>query len=112
MDDWKDILGRMKQDPSLPAGEEMRDEPEQPAQSARKDRLNVVIEKKGRKGKVATIVEGFTVSDAEVAEVAAMLKKKLGVGGSARGGEILIQGDKRREVLDALTAMGYKARII
>ena len=108
MDDWKDILGRMKQDPSLPAGEEMRDEPEQPAQSARKDRLTVVIEKKGRKGKVATIVEGFTVSDAEVAEVAAMLKKKLGVGGSARGGEILIQGDLADKVRALLRAEGYR----
>ena len=36
----------------------------------------------------------------------------LGTGGSARGGEILIQGDKREAVLKFLTKNGYKARII
>ncbi len=40
------------------------------------------------------------------------MKQKMGCGGSARGGEILLQGDRRQEALDFLTAKGYKARII
>ena len=40
------------------------------------------------------------------------MKQKLGTGGSARGGEILIRGDRRNDVLKFLTAKGIKARII
>ena len=41
-------------------------------------------------------------------KVAAQLKRTLGVGGSARGGEILIQGDFRERVADELRKMGFK----
>lgn len=107
--DWKEMLGRLKEDPSLPAGDDMP-EAEAPQPAAAPDTLRVVIDRKGRKGKVATIVEGFTVSDEEVAEVAAMLKKKLGVGGSSRGGEILIQGDFAARVREILASQGYKVK--
>ena len=42
-------------------------------------------------------------------QLAAKLKRRLGTGGSARGGEILIQGDRADDVLKALTDLGYKA---
>lgn len=67
------------------------------------------MERKGRGGKTATIVSGFTIDDDAVASVAAALKKRLATGGSARGGEILIQGDRRADVIDALRALGFKA---
>ena len=72
--------------------------------------LNVQIERKGRAGKVATIVSGFTVDDDAVADIASSLKRTLGTGGSARGGEILIQGDRATDVVNALVKMGLKAR--
>ena len=50
--------------------------------------------------------------DDEVEDLASKMKRRLGTGGSVRGGEILIQGDRRQAVLDFLTAEGYKARII
>lgn len=105
--DWKDVLGQLRQDPALPGGEAQA--PEAPAPEA-KDTLRVLIDRKGRKGKVATIVGGFTVGDDEVAEIAAMLKRKLGVGGSSRGGEILIQGDAAERVRTLLRELGYKVR--
>ena len=71
-----------------------------------------MVERKGRGGKTATIVAGFTVSDEAVAEIANQLKRRLGTGGSARGGEILIQGDRADAVVKALTDMGMKARRI
>ena len=82
------------------------------APSGEKARLDIILDKKGRKGKVATIIAGFTVSDDEVAEIARTLRQRLGTGGSSRGGEILIQGDKRQQVQQALTSMGLKCRII
>ena len=61
---------------------------------------------------MATIVVGFTCDDDELAGIASKMKSKLGTGGSARAGEILIQGDRRNDVLQFLIAAGYKARII
>lgn len=71
-------------------------------------KLVVSMERKGRAGKTATIVSGFTLPDSEVARIAAKLKKRLGTGGSARGGEILVQGDRREAVTQALRDLGFK----
>lgn len=113
--DWKDALGRAF---DLPANDEIpvADEVQTPAATVLdqqgKARLDIVLERKGRGGKQATIVTGFVCDDEALKQVASDLKRSLGVGGSARGGEILIQGDFRQRVLDRLTAMGFKARII
>ena len=114
--DWKDALGKAF---GLPVPEDTP--PQQPeAPAPRGDalsqqgatRLDIVLERKGRAGKQATIVTGFACDEEALREVASTLKRSLGVGGSARGGEILVQGDWRQRVLDELTAMGFKARII
>ncbi len=70
----------------------------------------MLIEKKGRGGKTATIVEGFEISDDEIDEIARTLRKRLGTGGSARGGEILIQGDRKADVMRLLKEMGFKLK--
>lgn len=112
--DWKDSLQSLKD--LLPEGEENQTEAETAgttdAYSAKQPRLDILLDRKGRKGKDATIIAGFTIDDEAVASLAGTLKQKLGTGGSARGGEILIQGDKRKPVLELLTKLGYKARII
>lgn len=101
------MLGQLRDSGNLPEGEDIQ-APEAAAKEPVKDTLRVLIDRKARKGKTATIVEGFTVSDEEVASVAAMLKRRLGVGGSARGGEILIQGDLAEKVRELLRSEGYK----
>jgi translation initiation factor 1 len=110
--DWKSSLEQLRAD--LPQGAEQleADAPQPAANASEKGHLDIILDKKGRKGKAATIVAGFTVDDDAVEEIARKLKQQLGTGGSSRGGEILIQGDKRREVADALTRMGLKNRII
>lgn len=109
--DWKSQLDALKS--SLPEGEETAaPEPQAPASATKQPRLDVLLDKKGRKGKAATIVAGFTLSDSEIEDIARKLRTRLGCGGSSRGGEILIQGDKRREVAEALGALGLTARII
>lgn len=109
--DWKDVLGNLKASGTIPVD----DTPDTPSENKVSDkenlkqRLRVVTDRKGRKGKTATIVEGFTCSDAEVEEVAKKIKQRLGTGGSARGGEILIQGDRKADVVKALGELGFKA---
>lgn len=111
--DWKDALAGFKDAnaDNLRPDDTPDETPAQPASAAEKQKGKLVVqmERKGRAGKTATIISGFTLDDDDVSEVAASLKKKLGTGGSARGGEILIQGDRRTEVIAALKALGFKA---
>lgn len=68
--------------------------------------LNVVYERKGRAGKPATIIEGFA-DEAQASAIASRLKSRLAVGGSARGCEVLLQGDQRPRLAPALAALGF-----
>ena len=111
-DDWFSKLSALK-DSMEPCDTEDTQTPEKNADKPRQTtRLDIVLDRKGRAGKTATIVCGFTIDDEAVAIIASKLKQRLGTGGSARGGEILIQGDRRNDVLKFLTSEGYKARII
>ncbi len=96
----------LEANPDLPAGEEPQPE-EKPTDSARQ--LRVSIERKGRAGKTATIIEGFTPDD-DIAAIASTLKSRLGTGGSARGCEILIQGDRRADIAAFLRSLGHKVK--
>lgn len=114
--DWKEALGKAF---NMPVPGDSNNVPEvqqaprgDALQQQGKAMLDIVLERKGRAGKQATIVAGFNCDDDALKAVASQLKSALGVGGSARGGEILIQGDFRQRVHDQLVAMGFKARII
>jgi len=72
--------------------------------------LEVHLEKKGRGGKTAIIIKGFTGSEGELNDLAKQLKSGLGVGGSAKDGEIIIQGDKREKATEMLKKLGYKTK--
>lgn len=110
---WLDKLAALKEAmPDEPETDKVADATEPDEAPAQSGRLDIVFERKGRAGKCATIVTGFTVGDSEVDRLASEMKRSLGTGGSARGGEILIQGDRRKDVLAFLTSKGLKARII
>ena len=69
--------------------------------------LKVCIDKH-RAGKIAVIIKDFVGSADDLKSLGKMLKAKCGVGGSAKNGEIIIQGDVRDKVMDILSKEGYK----
>ncbi|MBR5063242.1 MAG: translation initiation factor [Bacteroidales bacterium] len=75
-----------------------------------KQRLIVGIDRRNRGGKQVTLISGFVGADEDLKALAKTLKTKLGVGGSAKEGEITIQGDFRDKVTELLKQLGYNAK--
>lgn len=73
-------------------------------------KLVVRIDRRQRKGKEVTLVEGFVGSDEDLANLGRDLRKACGAGGSAKDGFILVQGDVRDKVVAWLEKAGYGAR--
>ena len=70
-------------------------------------RIKVRREVAGRRGKAVTTVANVPLDDAGLRELAGRLKKRCGVGGSAKDGVIELQGDHRDAVVAVLRADGY-----
>lgn len=117
--DWKAALSALR-DNSVADGEDTSTindaaSPQKPGDGGAEVKggrtLRMFYEKKGRAGKPATILDGFDPEDdKEALDIARLLKQKLGCGGSARGGEILLQGDRRQQAATLLRGMGYKVK--
>lgn len=107
--DWKARLGMVystNPDFEYNTGEEPEAETLPPAQQD----LRVWRDSKQRGGKVVTLVKGFVGTSDDLEELGRTLKRGCGVGGSAKDGEIIIQGDHRDRVVEILLKAGYRCK--
>ena len=110
--DWKDRLNVVystNPDFSYDNGEEEALE----TKPKEKQQLRVSLDKRNRGGKMVTLVTGFVGTDEDLQLLGKFLKVKCGVGGSAKDGEIIVQGDFRKRLVELLIQEGYtKSRTI
>lgn len=107
--DWKDRLGTIySTNPDFQY--ETNAESETETLPPQKQNLRVQLDRKQRKGKSATLVTGFIGTDEDLKQLAKALKTKCGAGGSAKDGEILIQGDFCDKVIEILKNDNYKVK--
>ena len=103
--DWKDRLNVVySTNPDF--NYDMDDDQEQVTLDKSKQNLRVSLDRKNRGGKVVTLITGFVGTENDQKELG-MLKSKCGVGGSAKDGEIIVQGDFKQKVIDLLIKEGY-----
>ena len=110
--DWKDRLNVVySTNPDFHY--ETNDAEEAETLPKQKQLLRIQLDKRNRGGKQVTLITGFVGSDGDLQTLSKLLKTKCGVGGSAKGSEIIVQGDFRQKVLEILQKENYiKARII
>ena len=110
--DWKDRLNVVySTNPDFKYEKDDDDEVE--TRPNEKQQLKISLDKRNRGGKMVTLITGFTGTEDDLQVLGKMLKVKCGVGGSAKDGEIIVQGDFRKKVLELLLKDGYaKSRII
>lgn len=109
---WKDRLGVMySTNPDFQYDKEETEE--ESTIPKEKQLLRISLDKRNRGGKAVTLVTGFRGTVDDLTALGKFLKVKCGVGGSAKDGEIIVQGDLRPKVLEVLQKEGYvKSRII
>jgi translation initiation factor 1 len=107
MEDWKNKLGDLVFSTGNDQADFNEEDEEKDSMLHSEQVLRIWLDRKSRGGKVVTLVKGFQGTQEERKELAKSLKKKCGVGGAVKDGQILIQGDHRKKILDYLKDEGY-----
>lgn len=104
--DWKERLNVVySTNPDF--GYEIEGDEEQTTLDAAQQNLRVQLDRKNRGGKVVTLITGFIGTDNDLKELGKLLKTKCGVGGAAKDGEIIVQGDFKQKIVELLKKEGY-----
>lgn len=104
--DWKDRLN-VVYSTNKDFNYKMDDNEEQVTLEPGRQNLRVQLDRKNRGGKVVTLITGFVGTDNDLKELGKLLKTKCGVGGSAKAGEIIVQGDFKQKIMELLVKEGY-----
>ena len=110
MEDWKSKLSALTGVPVPEVTETIYEEEETDTIQTlpkKQQKLRLAMERAGRGGKTVTIIRGFVGSEEDMNALCKLLKQKCGVGGTAKDGEIIIQGDHRPHLLEILKNEGY-----
>lgn len=81
--------------------------PNAPVQPEKARRVRVILDRKQRRGKSVTVVSGIQHNPQVIQDLAAMLKRYCGAGGTVKGKDIEIQGDHRQKIVAKLRELGY-----
>lgn len=104
--DLQDQLKDLFPEHDLPEGDKNKTEDE--GLWIQDDPLLCKFEK--RKGKPVTIIEGYTGAKNDFKELAKELKTTLGVGGTVKKEQIIIQGDYRPQIMKLLKERGFTVK--
>lgn len=75
-----------------------------------KQTIRVAVDRKRRAGKTVTVANGFQHTQESLTKLAQTLKKKCGSGGTAKDGEVEIQGDHAARIAEELRKLGYRVK--
>lgn len=91
----------------------VQDQPNTSMESVPPEKQQIIIrrDRRHRRGKIVTLVEGFIGPESELDQLGKTLKRRCGAGGSTKGGIILIQGDFARQIQTYLQNLGMKVKI-
>jgi translation initiation factor 1 len=90
---------------------ETKEDEVQETRAPEKQDLRVQLDRKQRAGKQVTLITGFIGTEEDLNHLGKKLKNLCGSGGSAKEGEILVQGDHRTKILEYLKKEGFKAKL-
>lgn len=107
-EDWRNALSQLAEAEGMDLSAIQAEDPQK---EAKIQKFTIKVEKRGAAQKKATIICGYEGSDEELSEFASILRKRLSTGGSARGGEMLLQGEVAEKAAKVLEEMGHKVKI-
>lgn len=105
LDDLKNLSLAYSTDPNYKIES---DETDETTISKNLQKIRVRLDTKSRAGKSVTMITGLEESDQTLEDLCKKFKQKCGVGGSAKDGVIIIQGDHVQKIIADLINMGYK----